>query len=142
MKIGNRKIVFTEYIIVLLFLLALLLESTITRLPLSLVLLLIFFVHRKSSGIFIMAFFLGMLVDILTVRRVGMSSLFFVVFIFLVYLYDRKYEIDTMQFAMIATAVASTIYISLYSSNNLFLQVIVCTAMGGLTFSIFKLLRI
>ncbi len=84
------------------FILALLLEVTVVRLPLVLFLLLIIFVRKKNSELFVFALFIGILLDILNLQRIGITSIFFLSLLFLVHLYDRKYEINTLPFVLIS----------------------------------------
>jgi|WetSurMetagenome_2_1015567.scaffolds.fasta_scaffold581908_2 cell shape-determining protein MreD len=129
-----------KIIITLLFFLALLLESTVIHLPLILILLLILFVNNKSYNVFILAFFLGLLLDIMTVQRLGTSSLFFLVFLFLVYLYDRKYRIKTLPFVSIAAGIAAFLYTWIITNNISLIGILISTIISAATFLLYKIL--
>lgn len=122
---------------VLLFILALLLESTLTTVPLVLLALLCLAVARKKTWIFPLAFFSGILLDILLVRVVGLTSLFFLVYLFFVLLYDRKYEIRTLPFIMVSAFVGTLLYGVLFSLPMLFIQAIISSFVAGGVFMIF-----
>ncbi len=93
--------------------LAIFLEATIIHLPLILLSLLIFFIITRSADVFLMAFLFGMLIDLLTVQRVGVSSVFYIITLFLTSLYERKYSIQTVPYIFIATLISSWLYMFL-----------------------------
>jgi len=125
----------------LIILLSLLLESTITTLPLVLIVILLLFVQKKSSGVLILAFLLGLVLDLLKVQRVGTSSLFFTVFLFCVYLYERKYEINTFLFVLIASAVSSAGYALILNMQDVLLLVTISVLITGFAFMLTKILN-
>jgi len=81
------------FLFLLLIIISVFLEGTVTTLPLTLVCLLCLTIYKREGIVFLIAFLAGLLLDILRVNMVGESSLFFVVFVFLILLYQRKYEI-------------------------------------------------
>lgn len=90
---------------------SLILNATLTTVPLSLIALLTLTVTKKKDYVFLLAFVMGVILDITAVRPIGATSLFFVACVFLVLLYDRKYEIDSMPFVMITAFVGSLIFL-------------------------------
>lgn len=50
------------------------------------------FIFKDYIKIFLFAFFCGLLNDIVSVNVIGVSSLFFLVTVFLIYLYQRKFS--------------------------------------------------
>lgn len=122
-------------IFILAFILALLVESTILQVPLILILLVLFFVICKDARIFPLAFGMGLLIDIFLFKPVGVSSIFFISFLFFVSLYDRKYEIRTLPFIMLSILIGSLLYgllmgyIHLVISLSLSLLLAVCLYM-------------
>jgi len=116
------------------FILALLLEVTVVRLPLVLFLLLILFVRKKNPEIFVFALFIGILLDILNLQRIGITSMFFLVLLFLVHLYDRKYEINTLPFVLIS-CVGGELGQSLISYNSvIWIHILASIFIGGAIF--------
>ncbi len=87
---------------VLLFLLFFFLEITITTIPLVLLLLLVVAAVTRSEYIFIPALFLGVFLDVAMLRFVGVSSVFFILFLFLIFLYERKFETTSYPFIFFA----------------------------------------
>lgn len=106
--------------LVLLLAVALLLESTVTTLPLVLVLLLCFATIKRDTSIFIIAFCVGIFFDIVTLRPVGVASMFFLTFLFLVFLYQRKYEIESYPFVIMASFVGSWFFLTIFGYQDVF----------------------
>lgn len=122
----------------IIFFLSIVLESTFVQLPLALVFLLIIFVKRKTTGVFEAAFIIGIILDIFIMRRVGLTSLFFTVFIFLVSLYDRKYEIHTFIFVVVSSFIGAFTYFLIFERQILLWPTFMTAIIGG---SIFVLLK-
>ena len=91
--------------------LAILLESTITTLPLVLLLILFLAITRKSNDVFAIAFISGLFLDILSFGTIGLSSLYFVVLVFIVYMYQRRFEIETINFLILFSFFGSLVYL-------------------------------
>lgn len=123
-----------KFLLPLGFFFIVLLESTILSIPLTLIVLLLFFVFKKSSEVFLYAFIAGLLLDITHVRTIGVTSIFFVLFLFLVSLYDKKYEICTVPFVMAAALVGSLANAYLFGHQSLLLQGIFGCVVGGALF--------
>ena len=101
---------------------AFVLESTITTLPLMLICLLCFAIVRRDMIVFLIAFFVGIWFDIATVHPVGITSLFFLLFIFLVFLYQRKYEIDSYPFVVMAAFIGSGLFLFMFGYENILIK--------------------
>lgn len=107
--------------IITIFLLTLL-ETTITTIPLILVVILIMAVVSKKSWIFSVAFAVGLLLDLLSFNVIGKTSIFFVIFLLIVLLYDRKFEIRTVHFVLISSFLGSLFYLTLFNYKGIFFQ--------------------
>ena len=70
---------------ILIFLISLVLESTLTTIPLVLVVLLLMAVFKKSNLVFGLAFLAGLVLDLLALRNLGYTSLFLIIFLGLVF---------------------------------------------------------
>src|SRR4051812_14231819 len=101
---------------------ALLLEGTITTLPLVLVCLLCLGISRRDVVTFFIAFFVGFFLDVFTLHPIGKTSLFFVIFLFLVSLYQRKYEINSVPFVIVASFIGSLLFLWVFGQKNIFFQ--------------------
>lgn len=120
----------------IIFLLSLFLESSVTTLPLVFLTLLCLAVLTSKEWIFVIAFIAGVLLDALSFRTLGQSSLYFILYIFLVFLYERKFEISTKYFIFIASFLGSFGFLIIFSYNNPVLQSLMSSIIGVLIFSI------
>ena len=125
-------------LLIVLFFLAFLLEATVTTLPLVLLALLCLAVARRKSWVFSLAFISGILLDILLVRTVGITSLLFLIFLFIILLYERKYEIRTLPFVVISSFVGTLLYGMVFSLPFLFLQAVLSSIVTSIVFVLFS----
>lgn len=103
-----------------LFLVVVLIEGLFTTIPLFLISLLIFCILKKGFLVYLLAFTGGILLDILSIRLIGQTSLFFVAFIFIVNLYEKKFEVMTFPFVIFFSFFGSLIFLIFWGSNHLF----------------------
>lgn len=122
--------------VVLFFLI--ILESSVTTLPLVLLFLIFYTVFTRSESVFFIAFFAGLLLDILMLRPLGVTSIFFLVIIFLILLYENKFEIGTMYFVMIATFVMSFLYLIFFPVSQIYLILPTCVIFSMIFFMMIK----
>ncbi len=118
-----------------------LLESTLITLPLTLITVIFAAVTLRKNEVFILAFFSGLMLDILTLKSVGISSLFFTLVVFLIFLYQRKFEIGTFYFFATSTFLGSLLYLIATNVNMSLPQSIFMTAASGAAFSVFNILN-
>lgn len=102
-------------------LIALLLEGTVTTIPLVLVVLLCLTIIRRDAIVFPVAFLAGFVLDIMVIRTLGTSSIFFTLMLFMILLYQRKYEINSYPFVFFASLFGSIGY-SLFFERGSFLM--------------------
>jgi rod shape-determining protein MreD len=121
----------------ILLVLAISLEATVTTFPLLLLLLLNLAVKRHNTQAFFLAFTCGVLIDSMTFRTVGISGIFFTVYLFLVFLYERKFEIETPYFVAFAAFGGSLMYGLIFQQDALFLHSFVSSVVGVLLFALF-----
>ena len=117
---------------------AILLESSVTTLPLVLLIILFMSIVRRSNDVFLTAFFAGLILDILSFGRIGFSSLYFTVLVFLVYSYQRRFEIDTINFMIIFSFFGSFIYLFLVGAGNVLFQSLFSVFLVSVSFFIFR----
>ncbi len=129
--------------IVLLILLFVLfaMEAFFTTMPLVYVFLLTLFIRTKLALLFPIAFFFGILLDMLALRPYGQTSMVYMVVFFLVLLYERKYEVTTVPFFFLSSFFGSMLLLSLYGSSNIFAQSILVAVIGVVFFSILGRVR-
>lgn len=128
-------------VLIILFLLAFVLEASLTTVPLVLLSLLCLAVAKKRAWVFSLAFFSGIVLDVLLVRTVGFTSFFFLLFLFIILLYDRKYEVRTLRFVMITSFVGTFLYGIAFSLPFLLLQGVLSSMVAGSVFLLFTFNR-
>jgi rod shape-determining protein MreD len=101
-------------------LLALLLEGTVTTMPLVLIVLLCLTIFKRDGIVFPVAFFAGIVLDILTVQTLGINGLLFTIMIFMILLYQRKYEINSYPFVATAAFLGSLGFLLAFGRGNFF----------------------
>lgn len=120
---------------------ALLLEATVISLPLAFVLLLCYSVLNRSGKVLLTAFASGFILDVLTLRMLGASAIFFVLFFSFVLLYQSKYEIRSYPFVIVSAFAGSYLYLLLLSGSATMLRAIVSSIMAVLIFGIGRKLK-
>jgi cell shape-determining protein MreD len=89
--------------------------------------------------LFVFAFFFGIFLDLVSFKTLGSSSSFFIIFLFLVLLYQRKFEIATNTFVFFASLLGSFGYLILLGyNNNIILQAILSSIIGLLLFKLIQ----
>ena len=125
-------------LIALLLLVSVFLEATLITVPLTLLIVIFSAVTLKNNDVFILAFLSGLLLDILTLGTIGLTSAFFILFVMLIFLYQKKFEIESLSFVAISTFTGSIIYLFLTHSNHLIPEALLSTFLMFSSFFIFK----
>lgn len=124
-----------KFLSIVLLLFSLILESSITTIPLVFISLLVLTVVYKDNFIFLLAFIFGILLDLLYFKNIGASSIYFVIFLFLVLIYQSKFEITTNIFVLIASFFGSLGFLLLFSyENSIIFQAIAGAIIGLIMF--------
>lgn len=97
-------------------------EITITSMPLLLLVFLFFWLATRDPIIFTLAFVIGIFFDLQSVGTIGMSSLFFVLFLGVIVLYERKFEIETYPFVFASSAIGSCLFLLLLGYHHILEQ--------------------
>lgn len=121
-------------IFILLFFLFLFLETSIVAMPLVLLLLIILAALYKELWIFPISFVAGVILDILTFQRVGISSILFLIFFGIFFLYQKRFEVQTIQFVFFFTLVTSFVYYLFSQGKFLPIEAMVSGMIGGTIF--------
>lgn len=114
---------------------AVLLEATIVQIPLSFILLLVFSILNRSGKVFLTAFLTGILLDVMTVRPIGSTSIYFLAFLAVLLLYQRKYEIRSYLFVTVSSFAGVYLYLLLFS-NGSFVQSILSSIIAIVIFTL------
>ena len=115
-----------------------LLETTITTIPLILIVVLIMAVVSKKSWIFSVAFAEGIFLDLLSFDVIGKTSVFFTFFLLILLLYDKKFEIRTVHFVLISSLLGSLFYLILFNYQNSIMQTISSSVIAVILFLVVK----
>ncbi|HYM65455.1 MAG TPA: hypothetical protein VES68_03150 [Candidatus Sulfotelmatobacter sp.] len=107
-----------KFFLFLLLIFSLIFESSISTIPLIFAILLIFTLIYKKNYIFFIAFILGIFFDALSFRSIGLSSIFLTIFLFLVLIYQSKFEIATRGFVLLSSFFGSLGYLLFLGINN------------------------
>src|ERR1035437_272195 len=124
-----------KFLALVLLLLALIFEVSLTTIPFIFLVSLCLIVIIKQSWLFAAAFVFGLLFDILSFKTIGSSSAFLVLFLFLVLLYQSKFEITTGYFVAIASFFGSFLFLFLQGyTHAIILQSILSAIIGLILF--------
>lgn len=123
------------FVLITLFIL---LEGTLTTIPLLFISLLCSLIVIRKPAIFYFAFFVGIFLDLLTVRFIGSTFLFMLLFFYLVLLYRKKYEIMSFPFVIVSTFVGAYLYLLIFARSSISLAV-VSSLIAALFFGILRL---
>lgn len=117
------------------------LETALTSLPLFLIavsVVLILYSTKRNDWVFLLAFLAGLVLDVSAVRYLGGTSLFLTCWLFLVLLYERKYEIDTIPFVLVSSFFGIFLYLWFFGYGDIFIQSVVGSFLSGVLFIIFR----
>lgn len=126
-------------IIIFFLIFAVILESGITTLPLSLLILIFAGIVTRNNNIFLIAFFTGLVLDFFSARTIGLTSAYFISFIFLIFLYQKKFEIQTLHFIIISSFFGAIGYLILTGVNSFIIQSVFATILSSFSFFIFSI---
>lgn len=113
-----------QFLWVLLLLFSILIQVTLTPFPWIVIVLLLWFVFSPSAFILITTFVVGIVFDMLTLTPIGQTSMVLLTLLFGVYLYQRKFEADTIPFVFLTTTGASFLFVLHVGFGNAFVQAI------------------
>lgn len=111
--------------------------SGITTIPFSVGLLAVSTVLFKKSWVFFLAFGLGLFLDLILIRHLGYTGLVLTIFVFLIRLYERKFETQTVAFVFFSTFLGSLAYLRIFDYQQILLQSLANSLFAVLLFKIF-----
>jgi rod shape-determining protein MreD len=117
---------------------AILLEASIITVPLVLLIILFASVVNPKNEMFTIAFFSGLILDIFGFGTIGFSSLYFTLMVLIIFLYRKKYEIESINFIAIFSFIASFIYLLIQGSSNIFFQSILASIIISSSYMYYK----
>jgi hypothetical protein len=104
--------------------------SGITTVPFVIGLLVTSVVLFQKPWVFFLAFGLGLYLDLIAMRSLGYTSLTLTIFVFLVWLYERKFETQTAIFVFISTFLGSAFYLMVFGYDNILIQSLISAIVG------------
>ena len=117
----------------ILFFLSLMLIG-ITTVPVFISLIVVCAVIFKRSWLFFLAAVIGFFLDLFLLRLLGQTGLFLAVFVLLIFLYERKFETQTLSFVFIATLLGSMVYLKIFGYSNVIAQSLINSLLTILSF--------
>lgn len=113
-------------------------QADIFTAPLVLVVFLLLSIFSKKTFVFSLAFFGGLLFDVLSTRPLGVTALFFLTFLLMTMLYERKFEVMTLTFVGFALFFGSFFYLLLFHFSHVLLQSIFTAFVGAISFAVLR----
>ncbi len=101
--------------------------SLLTTVPIIVAVILCFTVFSKDPRVFIAAILGGLFIDYLYLRTQGSTSLFLVIFTFMIFLYQRKFEIQTASFVWFASFIGAILYLRIFGYNQILIQSLIAS---------------
>lgn len=108
-----------------LFILSAFFEANIASYPLWIPLFLVVIVSYRPEAVFTVALICGALLDMLLVRSLGLTGLFGLCVALLCFAYEKKYEVRSLMFILIASMILCVIYCFVFAVPGVFLKTIV-----------------
>lgn len=120
----------SKLILAFCFFIAIILETTVIQVPLTLLLLLIITIMYKSEWVFVLGLFSGLLIDGLSFRHLGETSLFYIVFLLFIFLYEQKFELRTIAFSALMSFIGGLFYFLIFGYQEIIIQLIMAIIIG------------
>lgn len=112
-------------------------EGSFTTIPLVLDVLLVSFVLSRDSWVFLASFLLGILLDIISLRLIGTTSIVFIILLFILTLYEKKFEVKTVYFVFLSSFFGSLIFLIVFGYDYVLQQAMISSFIAVLIFKIF-----
>lgn len=125
------------FLVIFLLLLSIVLEGIVFALPLVLALLIILQITYRSGLVVVAAFISGVFLDALLFRPLGQTSLFFLFFLILLILYEKRFEVQTYTFLLWSVIAGTTAYLVFFGSVSFFAQEFLAVVISLILFFIF-----
>jgi len=98
------------------------LQVSLISFPLVFLALLTIAIKSKKNWIFPLAFIFGVILDSFYLKTLGTTSIFFLIFLFAVFMYERKFEVDSLSFIFISSFLGSMILFVILGETNILLK--------------------
>lgn len=101
---------------------SLILEGSLLSFPLVFILITISAVKTKKNWVFPAAFLVGLILDSFYFKNLGTISIFFLLFLFAVFTYERKFEIDNSTFIFISSFLGAMVFLTIIGESQVLLK--------------------
>lgn len=108
---------------------SLFLQITATLLPLSFMVLLVWSIESENITPLLLAFLSGIILDVSLLNDLGQSSLYFLIILLLVFLYERKFEVKSIQFVFFASFFSTFFNFLIFRSTFSLLESFFCSVL-------------
>lgn len=125
------------FVTVLILLLSVVFEGTFFALPLVLPVLIVLQIMYRTGAVIIAAFLAGLFLDTFLFRQLGESSLFFLSFLTILALYERKFEVRTYPFLVVSIVLGTALYLIVFGSAAFLVQIFSALIFSLILFSTF-----
>lgn len=105
-------------------------EALVIQLPFVMLLLLLAFMFSRKQWVVFLSIPAGILLDSLTFRTLGQSSIFFAIFLGIFFAYEKKFEVNSVGFMIFATLMGTLSYLLIFGSQYLIIQTILSLSCG------------
>lgn len=126
----------TVFLLILL-LISIFLEATVTAIPLSIAIILCLGIISKEK-VFAVAFIAGTVLGILELQPLGSEAIFLLLFSVLVMLYQHKYEIDSYPFVIVSSLIGAYLYLLFFAMASIYLASL-CSVFAVTLFSVLRI---
>lgn len=116
-----------------------LLESTVTNIPLVFLTLFVYFVLFSKANLFLIAFLLGIILDVVLLRQIPLTSALLIIGLFVPTLYKRRFEASNIFFISIFSFLGSLFFLTVYQADYPILKSILSIFIAVLLFEFFKM---
>ena len=116
----------------------LILETSAFSMPFLIIGLIAVTVVFKNYISFLFALVFGIMLDVLTFKTIGISSFLFIILVFIIFSYQKKFEITTNYFVIFASFLAGLIFSFIFGLNHIIFQSIVSVVLGVTAFQFLK----
>ena len=120
----------------------LILETSAFSMPFLIIGLIAVTVVFKNYISFLFALVFGIMLDVLTFKTIGISSFLFIILVFIIFSYQKKFEITTNYFVIFASFLAGLIFSFIFGLNHIIFQSIVSVVLGVTAFQFLKKINI
>lgn len=125
-------------LLTLLLIVAVLLEGTLTSIPITLGCLICLAVMRRDTSIFLPAFLAGLFIDMFHVHQIGITSIFYISFLFLILLYKKKYEIYSSPFILMASFFGAFLMQLFFGAEMILIKSLLTAVFSVLLFAVLR----